>query len=89
MGLWDYGIGELKKNLWGRPSAAAQSGYIIFNILPLHPTLSPLGLCRNRKPRGRQSGSKALECGSFRLWEIIACIRSNVFKCLACVNPNG
>jgi len=37
----------------------------------------------------RQSGSKALECGSFRLWEIADCIKSNVFIPLARMNPNG
>jgi hypothetical protein len=36
-----------------------------------------------------QSDSKALECGSFRLWEIVACIKSNVFISLARPNPNG
>jgi hypothetical protein len=34
----------------------------------------------------RQSGSKALECGSLKLWEIIACIKSNVFIHLARLN---
>jgi len=38
----------------------------------------------------RQSGSKALEeCGSFRLWEIVAYIKSNVFIRLAHLNPSG
>ena len=37
----------------------------------------------------RQSGSKALECRSFRLWEIADCIKSNVFIPLARLNPNG
>jgi len=36
-----------------------------------------LRLGYNRKQKGeRQSGSKALECGSFRLWEIVTCIKS-------------
>jgi hypothetical protein len=37
----------------------------------------------------RQSGSKALECGSFRLWEIVTYIKSDVFIHLAHLNPNG
>ncbi|OGP88082.1 MAG: hypothetical protein A2157_18330 [Deltaproteobacteria bacterium RBG_16_47_11] len=37
----------------------------------------------------RQSGFKALECGSFRLWEIVACIKSNVFIPLARLILNG
>jgi hypothetical protein len=39
-------------------------------------------------PAYRQAG-KGLECGSFRLWEIVACIRPNVFIWLVCLNPNG
>ena len=30
----------------------------------------------------KQSGSKDLERGSFRLWEIIACVKPNVSICL-------
>jgi hypothetical protein len=37
----------------------------------------------------RQSGSKALECGPFRLWEIVACIKSKVFLRLARLSLNG
>jgi hypothetical protein len=37
-----------------------------FLLKPLASPLSPQRLCCNRKKRGRrQSGSKALECGSF------------------------
>jgi hypothetical protein len=38
---------------------------------------------------GEAVGFKALKCGSFRLWEIVACIKSNVFIRLARLNPNG
>jgi hypothetical protein len=40
-------------------------------------------------PREERSGSKALECGSFRLWGIVACIKSDVFIRLARLDPNG
>ncbi len=50
----------------------------------------PLGGCGVIASGGeRQSDSKALECGSFRLWEIVAYIKSNVFISLARSNPNG
>jgi hypothetical protein len=51
---------------------------------------SPLGGCVVIASGGeRRSGSKALECGSFRLWEIGDCIKMNVFMLLARLNPNG
>ena len=37
----------------------------------------------------RQSGSKALGCGSFRLCEIVICMKSNVFIPLARLISNG
>ena len=37
----------------------------------------------------RRSGSKALECGSLKLWEIGDCIKLNIFILLARLNPNG
>jgi hypothetical protein len=50
----------------------------------------PLEAVSQSQAKGeRQSGFKALECGSFRLWEIVACIKSNVFIHLARLNPNG
>ena len=53
--------------------------------------LSSLPLSNIIKPGGgeRQSGSKALECGSFRLWEANDCMKLNVFIPLACLNANG
>jgi hypothetical protein len=37
----------------------------------------------------RQSDSKDLECGSFTLWEIVVCIKQNVFIGLARLNPKA
>ena len=37
----------------------------------------------------RQSASKALECGSFRLWEIADCTKLSVFMPVARLNPDG
>ncbi len=51
---------------------------------------SPLRDCVVTASKGeRQPGSKALECGSFRLWEIVAFIKSNVFMISAHMNANG
>jgi hypothetical protein len=50
----------------------------------------PSGDCVATVSKGeRQSGYKALECGSFRLWEIVNCIKSNVIIRLVHLNPNG
>jgi len=53
-------------------------------MMPLTPP-SPHGDCVAIANKGgeRQSGSKALECGSFRLWKIVSCIKLNVFIRLA------
>jgi len=37
----------------------------------------------------RQSGSKALECGFFRLWEMVDRIKLNVFMPMVRLNANG
>ena len=51
---------------------------------------SPFSGCVVTVSKGeRQSGSKVLGCGSFRLLEIVTCIKSNVFICLAHLNLNG
>jgi hypothetical protein len=73
-----------------------QNHYIQSNSSRHHLLLLPKRLGHNRKRRGeavgfpacRQAG-KALECGSFRLWEIADCTKSNVFIPLARLNPNG
>jgi hypothetical protein len=50
----------------------------------------PLGVCAATVSKAeRQSGSKALESGSFRLWGIVTCIKPNVFMRLVHLNPNG
>jgi hypothetical protein len=50
---------------------------------------SPLGDCVVIASIGeRQSGSKALECGSCRLWRVAACIKLNAFISLVRLNPN-
>jgi len=64
----------------------------LFTHLQSRPVLGRLDpfitLVAENNPEERQSCSKALECGSFTLWEIVACIKPNEFICLARQNPN-